>query len=163
MSLRIADIDPTGQIAQELLHAAAAEVRPLYDHFDQGPQPPPENTALGVRERYVAAFVDQLPIGCGALREFDETTAEVRRMYVCAKYRRQGLGRALLSHLIVEARQLGYERIVIETGDKQPAAIALYELSGFTRIEAFGLHVNDPTSRCYELQLGGRPHAHSAV
>ena len=162
MGVRIADIDPTGDLAEELLRAAAAEVRPLYGHFEPGADQPPTNKTLGTRERYVAAFVDDVPIGCGALRERDEATAEIRRMYVRPEYRRRSLGRTLLSHLIAEARRLGYRRIILETGDKQPSATALYEASGFKRIQAFGVHVNDPTSRCYELQISERPDASSA-
>jgi putative acetyltransferase len=156
VNFRIADIDPTDPVAEELLRAAAAEVRPLYDDVRRSTDEIPTNTVLRARERYVAAFVDNIAVGCGALREFDAITAEIRRMYVRGEYRQKRVGRAVLAHLIAEARRLGYERIVLETGCKQAPAIAFYEELGFRRIPLFGQHVNDPTSLCYELQIGGR-------
>jgi len=162
--MRIANIDPLGDIATSLLRAAAAEVRPLYTLAPSEPMLAPANDPLGARDLYVAAFLDGSAVGCGALREFDRITAEVRRMYVRSEHRRKHVGRAILGHLIAAARELGYKRLVLETGNKQAPAIALYENYGFRRINPFGEHVNDPTSLCYELPIDGaseraaRPH-----
>jgi putative acetyltransferase len=151
--MRIADIDPMGEIAASLLRDAAAEVRPLYAQTPGKPLPGPTNDPPGARDLYVAAFLGGSPAGCGALREFDRTTAEVRRMYVRPEHRRQHVGRAILLHLIAGARQLGYERLVLETGNRQAAAIIFYENHGFKPIEPFGEHVSDPTSLCYEMHI----------
>lgn len=151
--MRIANIDPLGEIAISLLRDAAAEVRPLYAQPSREPMPAPTNDAPGARDLYVAAFLEGLPVGCGALREFDRTTAEVRRMYVLPEHRRKHVGGAILAHLIASARELGYERIILETGNKQAPAISLYEHHGFRPIEPFGEHVNDATSLCYELHI----------
>jgi hypothetical protein len=51
------------------------------------------------------------------------------------------------------ARELGYRRLIPETGNRQIAAIIFYEKRGFRRIALFGEHVNDATSLCYELQV----------
>lgn len=102
---------------------------------------------------YVVAYLDKLPVACGALRELDRVTAEVRRMYVHREHRRNRIGYAVLSHLVVEARRLGYDWLRLETGYKQIPAMALYEAYGFHRIPPFGEYENDPTSVCYELQL----------
>jgi putative acetyltransferase len=56
-------------------------------------------------------------------------------------------------HLIAEARRLGYRRLCLETGSRQPAAMSLYEGLGFGRIAPFGEYASDPTSVCYELWL----------
>jgi GNAT superfamily N-acetyltransferase len=153
--MRIARIDPLGEIAASLLRDAAAEIRPLYAQASAGPLPAPTNDPPGVRDLYVAAFVDSSPVGCGALRELDRTTAEVRRMYVRPEHRRKRLGAAILAHLLARARELGYERIVVETGNGQAPAISLYQHHGFTRIAPFGEHVNDATSLCFELRIAG--------
>jgi putative acetyltransferase len=153
-SIRIADIDPLGEIATSLLHDAAAEVRPMYAP-PGGPASSPRNDPLRPRDLYVAAFLGGSPAGCGALREFDRTTAEVRRMYVGPEHRRKDVGSAILEHLIARARALGYGRLILETGNKQAAAIAFYEKHGFRRIPPFGEHVSDATSLCYELHVGG--------
>jgi putative acetyltransferase len=151
--MRIANIDPLGEIATSLLRDAAAEVRPLYAQPSGDSMRTPTNDPPGARDLYVAAFLEGSPVGCGALREFDRTTAEVRRMYVRPEHRRKHVGGAILAHLIASARELGYERIILETGNKQAPAISIYEHHGFTRIEPFGEHVNDATSLCYELHI----------
>ncbi len=152
--MRIADIDPRSDIALSLLREAAIEVRPLYG---ETPGPPwPKNSTLGPRDAYVAAFDGELAVACGAIRELDAGACEVHRMYVLRGYRRQGLAWAILSHLHAEARRLGYEWLRLETGNRQGAAIGLYEDYGFSRIEPFGRHVQDPTSLCYELLVNHR-------
>ena len=159
--MRIANIDPLGKIASSLLRDAADEIRPLYGQPE--PMSAPTNEPLGVRDFYVAAFLGVAPAGCGALREFDRTTAEVRRMYVRPEHRRKHVGHAILAHLIDSAREQGYERIILETGNKQGPAISFYESYGFGPIEPFGEHVNDVTSRCYELHIGAARHKPTAV
>jgi len=155
VAVRIANIDPLGEIATALLRAAAAEVRPLYAQPTATPISALANDPPRARELYVAAFVDGSPVGSGALREFDRTTAEVRRMYVRPEHRGKHVGHAILAHLIASACKLGYERLILETGNRQAPAIAFYENYGFRRIEAFGAHVTDETSLCYELHIDG--------
>lgn len=151
--MRIANIDPLGEIAISLLRDAAVEIRALYAHHSEQPMPAPTNDPLGIRDLYIAAFQSGTPAGCGALREFDRTTAEVRRMYVRPEHRRKQVGHAILAHLIASARQLGYERLILETGNRQAPAISFYENRGFRPISPFGEHVSDGTSLCYELQI----------
>jgi GNAT superfamily N-acetyltransferase len=161
--MRIANIDPMGDIAASLLRDAAAEVRPLYTRALVEPMAAPTNDPLRARDLYVAAFLGGSAIGCGALREFDRTTAELRRMYVRPVHRRKHVGDAILAHLIASARELGYERLILETGNKQAPAIAFYEHHRFTRISPFGVHVNDATSLCYELHIDGARERSAAV
>jgi putative acetyltransferase len=156
--MRVANIDPSVEIARSLLRDAVVEVRALYDQHSAEAFSLPENSALGPRDLYVAAFLDGTAIGCGALREFDRSTIEVRRMYVRPEHRRRHVAQAILGHLIAEARDLGFRRVILETGNKQAAAISLYENFGFRAIEPFGEHVNDPTSLCYELAIDGERH-----
>ena len=152
--MRIADIDPRSERALSLLRAAAVDVRPLYG---ESPGPPwPQNAPLGPRDKYVAVFAGENPVACGAIRELDAATCEIHRMYVLRSHRRQGLARAILSHLHAEARRLGYARMRLETGNRQRPAIGLYERYGFSRIEPFGEHAHDPTSVCYELLIEQR-------
>lgn len=155
MNVRIDNIDPQGELAMSLLREAAAEVRPLYSSTAEGAATP-GNTGLGPREVYVAAMVNDMPVACGSIRELDSTTAEVRRMYVHRDYRRRQVGHAVLLHLMSEARRLGYQRLCLETGNKQRGAMALYERLGFRRVAPFGVYMRDPTSVCYELRLDER-------
>jgi putative acetyltransferase len=74
-------------------------------------------------------------------------------MYVLRRARRAGTGRAILIQLENEASRLGYEMLLLETGNRQQPAMALYEAHRFTRIPPFGPYVNDPTSVCYSKQV----------
>ena len=153
MALFIRDIDPQGEVALGLLREAALDVQPLYAI---GPAPGfslPTNLPLGPRDLYVAAYLEEVPVACGAIREVDTSTAEVQRIYVHRDHRRRHLGQAIVQHLEHEARRLGYTRLLLETGDRQAPAMALYQSLGFKRIAAFGRHVTDPTSVCYERRL----------
>lgn len=151
-------VDPQSETALSLLRQAAVEIRALYDDVLPPDRPWPVNDPLGPREVYIVAYRNDKPVGCGALREVDRITAEVRRMYVLPEHRGSGVGRAMLTCLEAEARRLGYQRLRLETGNRQYAAIALYEAFGFRRSPAFGRHSDDPTSVCFELPLPGFSH-----
>jgi putative acetyltransferase len=155
VNLRIVHVDPQGETALSLLRDAAVETRALYDDALPPGRPWPVNDRLGPRDVYIVVYRGQHPVACGSLRELDHVTAEVRRMYVQPDHRRHRIGHAVLSHLAVEAHRRGYERLVLETGHKQAAAMALYEAFGFRRIPPFGKYENDPTSVCCELALKG--------
>ena len=153
MTLRILNVDPQGVVALALLRDAADEIGPLYRGAAAASLPLPRNEPLGDREIYVAAWLGDVAVGCGAIREMDPTTAEIQRMYVHRDYRRRLVARTILRHLESEASRLGYTRLLLETGDRQAPAMALYEASGFHRVPAFGRHASDPTSVCYERLL----------
>src|SRR4051794_8487928 len=67
---------------------------------------------------FLIAYIDDGAVGCGAMRRQDETTAELKRMYVDPSLRGRGIGRALLEALERETRTLGLVRIVLETGTR---------------------------------------------
>jgi putative acetyltransferase len=92
-------------------------------------------------------------IGCGALRPLSTSTAEVKRMYVTREARRLGVGARLLRELEVIAEKFGYERVRLETGLKQPEAIALYESAGYRRVDCHGQYVSNALSICFEKAL----------
>lgn len=153
MTVRILGVDPQGEVALALLREAAVDVRPLYLGGSTASLPLPKNAPLGARDIYIVAWIEDVPAGCGAIRELDQSTAEIQRMYVHREYRRRQLGRTILLYLEKEAKRLGYTRLLLETGDRQTPAMALYEESGFRRVPPFGRHANDPTSICYERHL----------
>ncbi|HEV8532453.1 MAG TPA: GNAT family N-acetyltransferase [Methylomirabilota bacterium] len=105
------------------------------------------------RGAFLIASVAGEPVGCGAVRRIEERTAEIKRMYVNPAERSRGVGRALLAALEAEARGLGMARLVLETGLRQPEAIALYERTGFSRIALFGEYVGSPLSVCMAKDL----------
>lgn len=155
MKITIEPIDPLHEDAIFLLHEAAREIRPLYNIGEDPNINLPTNEALSDRGIYLLARVDGKPIGCAALCPLDEVTAELRRMYVLPPFRRQGVARVLIQEIEQAAIKFKYTTIRLETGNRQPKAIALYQSCGYQQIESFGPYVGDPTSVCFEKQLPG--------
>ena len=94
-------------------------------------------------------------LGCGALKELSPTQGEIKSMRTPNSRRREGTGRAILSHIIEVARSRSYERLSLETGSP-PAfkpAQRLYESFGFTLCGPFGDYVEDPYSVFMTLRL----------
>jgi GNAT superfamily N-acetyltransferase len=83
------------------------------------------------------AFVDVKVSGCAALREIDDETAEVKRMYVDPEMRGNGIARLLASHVIQKARDIGYKRLRLGTLATMKPAQSLYESLGFQPIPAY--------------------------
>jgi GNAT superfamily N-acetyltransferase len=102
---------------------------------------------------FLIAKNDGRAVGCGALRHISSEIAELKRLFVRPDHRGRGLSRRILAKLESAAAGFGHERIWLETGDKQPEAVGLYESSGYSRIPLFGEYVTDPHSICYEKIL----------
>ena len=99
---------------------------------------------------YVAYDESDNAVACGALKHFNDDTAEIKRMYVKPEYRGRGLSKLILSELEDKARELNYNRLVLETGLKQPEAMNLYSKFGYKPLKCYGRHADDPDSRCFE-------------
>ena len=108
----------------------------------------PEITFWTVRE-------GSMLLGCGALKELDSEHGEIKSMRTTVAFRRRGAGRAVLAHMITEARKRGYRRLSLETGSQEAfiPARRLYESFGFSYCEAFGEYQADPNSVFMTLQL----------
>jgi len=111
---------------------------------------------LDQRTVVLIARLDGEAVGCGALRHLEPGVLEVKRMYVRKAYRRRGISRALLGALETHARKAGATILRLETGARQPEAIALYLSSGFVEIPIFGEYVGDAFSRCFEKRLDSK-------
>lgn len=108
----------------------------------------------GTRGAFLIVYQDGTAVGCGALRLIDSETGELKRMFVTPALRGTGLGRRLVSALEAEARALGVRRLVLETGIRQTAALALYRATGFQPIPLYGEYCLSPeTSVCLGKQL----------
>ena len=102
---------------------------------------------------FVVAYDDETPIACGALRPLAEDEAELKRMFVVESHRGRGVSRHVLAFIEDRSRQLGFRRLLLETGDEQHAAMGLYDTSGYERVEAFGEYVNSSRSVCFAKRL----------
>jgi len=101
----------------------------------------------------VLAYVDDTPAGCGAVKQFEPGTMEVKRMYVTPAERKRGIASRVLSELESWARELSCTRCVLETGRRQPEAIGLYRKCGYTPIPNYGQYVGMENSVCFEKEI----------
>lgn len=156
-TIAIARAELDTEASRELIGALNAELTGMYsepgaNHFRLDPE-----EVRGGRGAFLIASQNGTPVACGALRVLDPETAELKRMYVSPALRGTGLGRRLVAALEVEARTLGVTRLVLETGTRQSAALALYAATGFARIPLFGEYCLSPeTSVCLGKEIGGR-------
>jgi putative acetyltransferase len=110
------------------------------------------NKILMIQHALVAYENDE-PVACGGFKQFDETSVEVKRMYVLPQYRNKGIAAAVLQQLEQWAKEESYSSTVLETGMKQPEAIRLYEKSGYTRIANYGQYAGVYNSVCMKKEL----------
>jgi GNAT superfamily N-acetyltransferase len=139
----------------DLLRQAQLELLARYPDDDPHPKPLEADRFRLPDGCFLALWLGNHFVACGGIRRFDAQTAEVKRMFVEPQARRKGHGRVILRQLEAKARELGYGLIRLETGLKQPEAIALYEQAGYQRIAAFGEFKDSPLSVCFEKDLSG--------
>jgi len=101
----------------------------------------------------VVAYENEVAIGCGALREFDPQSMEVKRMYTTPEARGKGVATKILNELETWAAELGYKKTVLETGKRQPEAIKLYTKNKYSRIPNYGQYADKENSVCFEKEL----------
>lgn len=135
----------------------------LQEHLDQMYElSPPESVhALDLDKlrqadiTFWSAWHGDSLLGCGALKELSPSHGEIKSMRTPQSMRRRGAGRALLAHIVEEARSRGYRRLSLETGSHQAflPAQRLYESFGFTHTGPFGDYKPDPHSVFMTLEL----------
>ena len=151
MPLLLHDADYDDPVAVTLIAAVQQEYVVRYGGRDETPVDPGEFAPP--HGAFVIVSDDREPIGCGGVRRHDGDVAEIKRMFIHRAHRRRGHGRALLRALEQRARDLGYRRVVLETGTAQPEALALYRSAGYTPIAPYGFHRCAPDSRCFAKDL----------
>lgn len=132
-------------------------------HLDEMHQwSPPESVHAMPVERlrqpdvtFYSAWHDGRLAGCGALKHLDDRHGELKSMRAAPDYRGHGVGKAILLHLLAEARRRGYARVSLETGRPEPflPARRLYEAHGFAECPPFADYVLDDFSICLTRTL----------
>jgi putative acetyltransferase len=101
----------------------------------------------------VIYYEDEQPIGCGAIKQFDEHSMEVKRMFVASAGRNKGVASQMLAELEKWALELGYSRCVLETGNRQQEAVSLYHKNGYVVTPNYGQYVGVENSVCFKKEL----------
>lgn len=101
----------------------------------------------------IVAYENNIAVGCGAYKIFDENTVEIKRMYVPECARGKGIAKIILKSLEKWAAEEGFKNCVLETGKKQPEAMSLYSKSGYKLRSNYGQYIGIKNSLCYQKQL----------
>jgi len=106
------------------------------------------------RIKYVViAYEKENPIACGAIKEYEPNTMEIKRMYTSPESRGKGIATKLLNELETWSAELSYAKCILETGKRQPEAISLYKKCGYKLIQNYGQYTNAENSLCFEKLL----------
>lgn len=133
------------EVAQDLVRAALADLAARYG--GSGDDTPVDAAEFAPPDgAFLVAYLDGKPVGCGGWRSHGDggEVAELKRMYTVPAARGRGVARTVLAAVERSAREHGRKRVVLECGDKQPEAIAMYLSAGYGRIPNFGYYRDAP-------------------
>lgn len=101
----------------------------------------------------VVAYEDNVPVGSGAIKHYEDDVVEVKRMYVPPVHRGKGIAPVVLKELERWATELHYKKAILETGKKMVEAIRVYEKNGYSLIPNYGQYAGVEESVCFEKAL----------
>ncbi len=146
--------DPASAAGQALLWALTLELRAIDgDRGEDGLAALTLGDLLSPETTFIVARLDGQPAGCGALRPLERGVGEIKRMYTTPWARGNGVALAVLAALEEQARRRGYSTLRLETGDRQLAALRLYERAGYQPIPCYGRYAERSWSRCFEKNI----------
>lgn len=122
----------------EVLRESDGDEHPFFAQFNK----------LDKIKNVVVAYRNDVAAGCGAFKEYSKDIVEIKRMYVEAKFRGQGIGKRILKELEYWAAELNYTECILETGKVQIDAVKLYESSGYKVIPNYGQYAGVELSVC---------------
>ncbi len=104
----------------------------------------------------IVVYENDKVVGGGAIRKYDEENIELKRVFVHTEYQGRGIGSKLVALLIEWAMELGYKRMILETGELLAESCAVYKKLGFDIIPNYAPYVNMPESLCMAKDLRDR-------
>jgi GNAT superfamily N-acetyltransferase len=140
--VRLAPAPYDDPVARELVARVQAEYTERYGGPDAAVVDPAE--FLPPVGLFLVAEVDGVPAGCGAWRVHGPGVVEVKRMYVEPSFRRLGLAQVLLDALELTAARAGHRAVVLNSGYRQPEALALYDRAGYGPVAGYGVYADAP-------------------
>ena len=122
------------------LHSRNGDMQEFFNQF---------NSVENIRH-VIVGYLNDIPVGCGALKHYDKEAAEVKRMFVDAAFRGKGIAGKILFELENWAKELDYTQTILETGGLQHEAINLYKKNGYNVIENYGQYEGIDMSICFK-------------
>lgn len=104
-------------------------------------------------QQAIVVYEGNKAVGGGAIRRYNDEDTELKRVFVHAEYQGQGIGSKLVSLLIEWAEELGYQRMILETGELLAESCAVYKKLGFQVIPNYGPYVDMEESLCMAKEL----------
>ena len=101
----------------------------------------------------LVAYIEGIPVASGALRSYNNSTVEIKRMFVKPEYRGRGVAMLILKELESWAKELNFSTCILETGKKQIEAISLYNKAGYMQITSYGQYKNVENSVCMKKEI----------
>jgi ribosomal protein S18 acetylase RimI-like enzyme len=131
------------QLLDEDLWARYGDMQANYDKH---------NTIDYINEAIII-YKNKIPVACGAFKEYNPDSAEIKRIFVKKENRQQGLAKLIISKIEESIKKHGYKYSILETGQKQQEAISLYKNLGYEIIENYAPYVGDSNSVCMKKVL----------
>ncbi len=108
---------------------------------------------IDVLKQVIVIYDAKKPIGCGAIKKFDDVSVEVKRMFVSEENRGKGVAQKILNELEIWANELGYKKCVLETGKRQVEAVNFYKKCAYKIIPNYGQYKGMDNSICFEKTI----------
>ncbi|RCS26043.1 GNAT family N-acetyltransferase [Polaribacter sp. WD7] len=108
---------------------------------------------ITVLKNVVVIYADKTPIGCGAMKHFDDKTVEIKRMFVDQSYRNLGIAKLALQELENWAKEIGCDTCVLETGKRQIEAVHFYHKCNYKIIPNYGQYIAMENSICFKKNI----------
>lgn len=108
---------------------------------------------IDVLKHAIVIYINELAVGCGAIKKFDNSSMEVKRMFVTENSRNIGIAQNILKELEVWTKELGYKKCVLETGKRQIEAVKFYHKCKYKIIPNYGQYIGMDNSVCFEKMV----------
>ena len=108
---------------------------------------------IDVLKHVVIAYSNNIAVGCGAFKVFDNASVEIKRMYTNPENRGEGIASKILKELETWSSELGYKWCILETGKRQVEAVEFYKKNNYATIANFGPYKNVENSLCFKKDL----------
>ena len=108
---------------------------------------------IDVLKHVVVVCFNEVPVGCGAIKKFDVTSVEIKRMFVSLDKRGSGIAQKIVAELENWAKELGFQKTVLETGKRQVEAVKFYKKCDYKIIPNYGQYTSMENSICFEKTL----------